>query len=78
MRSMPRSYYDLAIEIALIRPGPIQGGAVHPYIRRATGKEEVTYPHRYDNPTERWQTVLCVDSPRFLPDDEVEVHGGNV
>ncbi|MBK8169870.1 MAG: dihydroneopterin aldolase [Sandaracinaceae bacterium] len=34
--------------------------------------------HRYDNPTERWQTVLCVDSPRFLPDDEVEVHGGNV
>ena len=44
-RLQPRSYYDLAIEIALIRPGPIQGGAVHPYIRRATGKEEVTYPH---------------------------------
>ncbi|MBC7633517.1 error-prone DNA polymerase [Aeromicrobium sp.] len=44
-RLQPRQYYDLAIEIALIRPGPIQGGAVHPYIRRATGKEEVTYPH---------------------------------
>ncbi|MGA8988375.1 error-prone DNA polymerase [Aeromicrobium sp.] len=44
-RLQPRSYYDLAIEIALIRPGPIQGGAVHPYIRRATGREEVTYPH---------------------------------
>ena len=44
-RLKPRSFYDLAIEIALIRPGPIQGGAVHPYIRRATGKEEVTYPH---------------------------------
>ncbi|MDX6276200.1 MAG: error-prone polymerase [Nocardioidaceae bacterium] len=44
-RLQPRSYYDLAIEIALIRPGPIQGGAVHPYIRRATGKEPVTYPH---------------------------------
>jgi len=44
-RLQPRSYYDLAIEIALIRPGPIQGGAVHPYIRRATGKEEITYPH---------------------------------
>jgi error-prone DNA polymerase len=44
-RLQPREYYDLAIEIALIRPGPIQGGAVHPYIRRATGKEEVTYPH---------------------------------
>ena len=30
-------------------------------------------PHRYDNPTNRWQTILCVDSPRFLPDNEVEV-----
>jgi error-prone DNA polymerase len=41
----PRRFYDLVIEIALIRPGPIQGGAVHPYIRRATGKEEVDYLH---------------------------------
>ncbi|WP_053205161.1 error-prone DNA polymerase [Jiangella muralis] len=44
-RLRPREFYDLAIEIALIRPGPIQGGAVHPYIRRATGKEEATYVH---------------------------------
>lgn len=44
-RLRPREFYDLAIEIALIRPGPIQGGAVHPYVRRATGKEEVTYDH---------------------------------
>ncbi len=44
-RLQPRRFYDLVVEIALIRPGPIQGGAVHPYIRRATGKEEVTYPH---------------------------------
>ncbi|MEZ0581270.1 error-prone DNA polymerase [Nocardioides sp. MH1] len=44
-RLKPRSFYDLAIEIALIRPGPIQGGAVHPYIRRAMGKEPVTYDH---------------------------------
>ncbi|HYI57882.1 MAG TPA: error-prone DNA polymerase [Microlunatus sp.] len=44
-RLQPRKFYDLAIEIALIRPGPIQGGAVHPYIRRATGREEVTYLH---------------------------------
>ncbi len=43
-RLQPREYYDLAIEIALIRPGPIQGGAVHPYIRRATGREPITYP----------------------------------
>ncbi|MDP3968538.1 MAG: error-prone DNA polymerase [Nocardioides sp.] len=44
-RLQPRRFYDLAIEIALIRPGPIQGDAVHPYIRRATGKEPVTYDH---------------------------------
>ena len=44
-RLQPREFYDLAIEIALIRPGPIQGGAVHPYVRRATGREEVTYAH---------------------------------
>jgi error-prone DNA polymerase len=44
-RLQPRRFYDLVIEVALIRPGPIQGGAVHPYIRRATGKEEVSYLH---------------------------------
>ncbi|TWG97820.1 error-prone DNA polymerase [Nocardioides sp. J9] len=44
-RLKPRRFYDLAIEIALIRPGPIQGGAVHPYIRRAMGREPVTYDH---------------------------------
>ncbi len=44
-RLRPREFYDLAIDIALIRPGPIQGGAVHPYIRRVTGREEVTYEH---------------------------------
>ncbi|WP_348787625.1 error-prone DNA polymerase [Leifsonia sp. NPDC080035] len=44
-RLQPRSFYDLVIEIALIRPGPIQGGAVHPYIRRKLGKEPVTYLH---------------------------------
>ena len=44
-RLRPREFYDLAIEIALIRPGPIQGGAVHPYVRRATGLEPVTYDH---------------------------------
>lgn len=44
-RLKPRSFYELAIEIALIRPGPIQGGAVHPYIRRKTGREPVEYDH---------------------------------
>ena len=44
-RLQPRRFYDLVIEIALIRPGPIQGGAVHPYVRRKLGREEVTYAH---------------------------------
>ena len=44
-RVQPRCFYDLAIEIALIRPGPIQGHAVHPYIRRRNGVEPVTYLH---------------------------------
>ena len=44
-RLKPRCFYDLVTEIALIRPGPIQGGAVHPYIRRRTGKEDIDYIH---------------------------------
>ncbi|HEY5224865.1 MAG TPA: error-prone DNA polymerase [Microbacteriaceae bacterium] len=44
-RLQPRRFYDLVIEVALIRPGPIQGGAVHPFIRRKTGVETVTYLH---------------------------------
>ncbi|NYH87363.1 DNA polymerase III alpha subunit, partial [Actinopolymorpha rutila] len=44
-RLRPRRFYDLVIEIALIRPGPIQGGAVHPYIRRKLGQEPPTPPH---------------------------------
>ncbi|MBU4464308.1 MAG: error-prone DNA polymerase [Actinobacteria bacterium] len=44
-RLQPRKFYDLVVEIALIRPGPIQGGAVHPFVRRKLGQEEVTYPH---------------------------------
>ncbi|WFR83481.1 error-prone DNA polymerase [Arthrobacter sp. Y-9] len=44
-RLRPREFYDLVVEIALIRPGPIQGGAVHPYIRRRSGEEKETYPH---------------------------------
>jgi len=43
-RLRPRSYYDLVIEVALVRPGPIQGGAVHPYLNRRQGKEPETYP----------------------------------
>jgi error-prone DNA polymerase len=43
-RLRPRSFYDLVIEVAIIRPGPIQGDMVHPYLRRRGGLEPVTYP----------------------------------
>jgi len=43
-RLQPRRFYDLVIEVALVRPGPIQGGMVHPYLRRRQGLERVTYP----------------------------------
>jgi error-prone DNA polymerase len=43
-RLQPRTFYDLVIEVAIVRPGPIQGGMVHPYLRRRSGEEPVTYP----------------------------------
>jgi len=44
-RLKPRCFYDLVVEVALIRPGPIQGGSVHPYINRRNGREPITYLH---------------------------------
>ncbi|MCU1425657.1 MAG: error-prone polymerase, partial [Microbacteriaceae bacterium] len=44
-RLQPRKFYDLVVQIALVRPGPIQGGAVHPFVRRKLGEEKVTYLH---------------------------------
>ncbi len=43
-RLKPENFYDLVIEVALVRPGPIQGDMVHPYLRRRSGKEKVDYP----------------------------------
>ena len=43
-RLKPQSFYDLVIEVAIVRPGPIQGGMVHPYLKRRQGLEKVTYP----------------------------------
>ncbi len=43
-RLKPRRYYDLVIEVAIVRPGPIQGDMVHPYLRRRSGQEPITYP----------------------------------
>jgi error-prone DNA polymerase len=51
-RLKPRNFYDLVIEVAIVRPGPIQGGMVHPYLRRRQGLEPVTYP------SEEVKTVL--------------------
>lgn len=44
-RLKPREFYDLVIEVAIVRPGPIQGGMVHPYLRRRNGEEPVEYPY---------------------------------
>ena len=43
-RLKPANYYDLVIEVAIVRPGPIQGGMVHPYLKRRSGEEKVDYP----------------------------------
>src|ERR1035441_6352468 len=45
-RMQPRTFYDLVIEVAIIRPGPIQGGMIQPYLRRRQGFEPVTYPSK--------------------------------
>jgi error-prone DNA polymerase len=52
-RLRPRCFYDLVVEVALIRPGPIQGGSVHPYLRRRNGEEEVSFPHPLTEPALR-------------------------
>ncbi|HXA99720.1 MAG TPA: error-prone DNA polymerase, partial [Steroidobacteraceae bacterium] len=45
-RLRPRNFYDLVIEVAIVRPGPIQGEMVHPYLRRRSGEEAVSYPSK--------------------------------
>ena len=49
-RLQPRCFYDLVIEVAIVRPGPIQGGMVHPYLRRRQGLEPVAYPREEIRP----------------------------
>ena len=44
-RLQPRAFYDIVIEVSIVRPGPITGGMVHPYLRRRAGEEAVDYPH---------------------------------
>jgi error-prone DNA polymerase len=47
-RLKPKNFYDLVIEVAIVRPGPIEGGMVHPYLRRREGKEFIDYPPRLE------------------------------
>ena len=52
-RLRPRQFYDLVIEVALVRPGPIQGGMVHPYLQRRMDPTLVQYPHKLDEALQR-------------------------
>ena len=65
-RLQPREFYDLVIEVAIVRPGPIQGDMVHPYLRRRQGKEEVEYPQAgaEADPRRRRSACRCSRSRR--------------
>jgi error-prone DNA polymerase len=60
-RLRPRCFYDLVIEVAIVRPGPIQGDMVHPYLKRRSGKEPVTFP--------------CPDPAHGAPDELEKILG---
>ncbi|HEY8482945.1 MAG TPA: OB-fold nucleic acid binding domain-containing protein, partial [Spirillospora sp.] len=76
-RLKPREFYDLVVEVALIRPGPIQGGSVHPYLRRRKGLEPATCPHPLMEPAlsrtlgvplfQEQMMQLAVDCAGFTP-----------
>ncbi len=76
-RLRPEKFYDLVVEVALIRPGPIQGGSVHPYLRRRAGDEEPDIPHEsmrkalektYGVPLFQEQMMqLAIDCAGFTP-----------
>jgi error-prone DNA polymerase len=76
-RLRPQQFYDLVVEVALIRPGPIQGGSVHPFLRRHDGLEEATMPHESMRPAlgktlgvplfQEQMMQLAVDCAGFTP-----------
>ncbi len=78
-RLRPRKFYDLVIEVALIRPGPIQGGSVHPYLRRHDGLEDAGLPHELMRPAlektlgvplfQEQMMQLAIDCAGFTPDE---------
>jgi error-prone DNA polymerase len=58
-RLRPRKFYDLVIEVAIVRPGPIQGNMVHPYLKRRSNPDEVTYPRpKADLPQDELEKIL--------------------
>ncbi len=57
-RLRPQKFYDLVIEVAIVRPGPIQGDMVHPYLRRRQGKEAVSYPARANGLPNELENIL--------------------
>ena len=65
-RLRPRCFYDLVIEVAIVRPGPIQGDMVHPYLKRRGGKEPVTFPcpHPEHGPPDELEKILGADARR--------------
>ncbi|MBB1243624.1 error-prone DNA polymerase [Streptomyces durbertensis] len=82
-RLAPETFEDLVVAVSLIRPGPIQGGSVHPYMRRRAGREEVDYPHPLAERALRrslgvplWQEQmmeLAVDCAGFTPGEADEL-----
>ena len=78
-RLRPSKFYDLVIEVALIRPGPIQGGSVHPYLRRHDGLEEADMPHELMRPAlektlgvplfQEQMMQLAIDCAGFTPNE---------
>ena len=78
-RLRPSKFYDLVIEVALIRPGPIQGGSVHPYLRRHDGREEADMPHELMRPAlektlgvplfQEQMMQLAIDCAGFTPNE---------
>ena len=78
-RLRPQQFYDLVIQVALIRPGPIQGGSVHPYLRRHDGLEDAAMPHESMRPAlgktlgvplfQEQMMQLAIDCAGFAPDE---------
>ena len=84
-RLRPRCFYDLVIQVAIVRPGPIQGDMVHPYLRRRRGEDPIDYPRGLEHIFQRTLGVplfqeqvmqLAVDAAGFTPGEADELRRG--